>query len=204
MASGGRWPHGRGSAHNPSTPCPLLPSSNAEVSRDSTTGYSLWQGHGLAGWQEAGGQVGWHPMWVAEMELSWVAGGWWNFSGKGPIQPRRLLVRMVTVPQLSSTQRVTAQPFFCSGGGLGGFREQALVLTPAVCLSVQPCARGTSPARRTRFVSGPASAAAAMATSVPTATPVSTGGASVSSGGTGVHPAHPRVTSQNRSLGTEL
>lgn len=82
-------------------------------------GCSLWQGHGLAGWQEAGGQDGWHPIWVAEMELSWVTGGWWNFSGKGPTQPRELLARMVTVPQLSSAQRVTAQPFFCSGG-VGG------------------------------------------------------------------------------------
>lgn len=42
------------SAHNPSTLCPLLPSSNAELSWD-TIGCSLWQGHGLAGWQEASG-----------------------------------------------------------------------------------------------------------------------------------------------------
>lgn len=89
--------------------------------------------------------------------------------------------------------------------GLGSFREQALVLMPAVCLSVQPCARGTSPARRTRYASGPASAAAAMATLVPTATPVSTGGClCVLRGFTGVDLAHAGVTFQSRSSGMEL
>lgn len=97
-----------------------------------------------------------------------------EFFGKGPIQPRQLLARMVTVPQLTAL-RESLHSAFLLWGSLGGFREQALVLMLAVCTSVQPCARGTSPARRTRCASGLGSAAAATATLVPTATPVSTG-----------------------------
>lgn len=63
--------------------------------------------------------------------------------------------------------------------GWGGRQEEpsgacAHACRLSACLSVQLCARATSPARRTRSASGLASAAAGTATSVPTATPVST------------------------------
>lgn len=100
----------------PPLPVPFFPLAMQSWARDNTIGCSCWQGQGLAGWQEAGGQDGWHPIWVAEMELSWVTGGWWHFSGKGPIQPRQLLTRMVTVPHLSRTQHSPFSALEGSGG----------------------------------------------------------------------------------------
>ncbi|KAK4813143.1 hypothetical protein QYF61_013108 [Mycteria americana] len=79
---------------------------------------------------------------AARMELNRVAGGWWHFSGEGPIQPARPLARTVTT--LSSPPSATALPFPCSVG-LGEFwgsRDEPggtrahpcrLSICPAVC-----------------------------------------------------------------------
>lgn len=48
------------------------------------------------------------------MELNRVPGGWWHFPGECPIQPAWPLARVVLVPQLSRSQKATAQPFPCS------------------------------------------------------------------------------------------
>lgn len=114
---------------------------------------------------------------MAGLELVRVAGGWWHFIGEGLSQLARLLARTVPVPQLSrpAVPPHSSSPALQGRFGGAGTSPEALRLMAAVYPSVQLCARGTSPARRTRYASGPASAAAATATLAPTATPVSTG-----------------------------
>lgn len=75
------------------------------------------------------------------MLLSWTAGGWWHFSGEGPIQPTRLLARSVVVPQLSSTWSATTHPFPCSAvlRGCWGSRDEPSGTHAHAChLSVRP------------------------------------------------------------------
>lgn len=105
-----------GSAHNHLSPCPLLPTSNVELSKSQHHWVQPLAGTWL-GWVARGWWPGWVAFYVggrdgAELGDRRLV----ELFGKGPIQPRQLLDRMVTVPQLSSTQRVTVQPFFCSGG----------------------------------------------------------------------------------------
>lgn len=57
------------------------------------------------------------------MELNRVAGGRWHFSGEGPIQPARLLARMVTATAQQCPECHCAPLTLLCGAG-GGLGEQ--------------------------------------------------------------------------------
>lgn len=58
------------------------------------------------------------------MELNRVAEGWWHFSGEGPIQPARLLARMVTATAQQRPECHRAPLTLLCGAGREGLGEQ--------------------------------------------------------------------------------
>lgn len=110
----GWWPLGAGSsAYNPSTPCPLLPSGNAELGKGQHHWVQLLAGTGL-GWVAGG----WWPGWVAsylggrdgaELGDRRLVAFFWQ--GSHPAQ-----AAAHQDGHSATSQQDSAQPFFCSGG----------------------------------------------------------------------------------------